>query len=70
MYATVHWFIAGKRVVSMEALEPLCDYLGLELRPLNSRRIALMCSGLGTGCRRLAQAKSLLPFAPLHVCDS
>jgi lambda repressor-like predicted transcriptional regulator len=32
-YATLHRFMAGKRAVSMEALERLCDYLGLELRP-------------------------------------
>ena len=31
-YATLHRFMAGKRAVSMEALEALCDYLRLELR--------------------------------------
>ena len=32
-YATLHRFMAGKRAVSMEALELLCDYLGLVLVP-------------------------------------
>jgi hypothetical protein len=30
-YAVLHRFIAGKRAVSMEALDRLCAYLGLRL---------------------------------------
>jgi transcriptional regulator with XRE-family HTH domain len=30
-YATLHRFMAGKRSVSMEALDKLCAYLGLGL---------------------------------------
>jgi hypothetical protein len=36
-YASLHRFMAGKRAVSLEALELLCDFLGLELRPRSSR---------------------------------
>jgi hypothetical protein len=31
-YATLQRFMAGKRAVSMEAMERLSEYLGLELR--------------------------------------
>jgi hypothetical protein len=31
-YATLHRFLAGKRSVSLEAFDKLCEYLALELR--------------------------------------
>jgi plasmid maintenance system antidote protein VapI len=31
-YATLHRFLAGKRSVSLEVFDKLCNYLGLELR--------------------------------------
>jgi transcriptional regulator with XRE-family HTH domain len=31
-YATLHRFLAGKRSVSLEVFEKLCEYLNLELK--------------------------------------
>jgi transcriptional regulator with XRE-family HTH domain len=42
-YATLHRFMAGKRAVSMEALQLLCAYLGLELSPRSLRSPARQC---------------------------